>query len=94
MNQPEIIVYARERWCPDVERTRARLGALGLSWIEHDVEADPEAAAAVERLTGRLRVPTVVIGENVLVEPDDHELDGVLRAVGFDVSALAEEANR
>lgn len=94
MNQPEIIVYARERWCPDVERTRGRLGALGLPWIEHDVEADPEAAATVERLTGRLRVPTVVIGENVLVEPDDRELDDVLRAVGFDVSALAEEANR
>jgi len=89
LNTPEIIVYARERYCPDVTRTRARLTELGLPWIEHDIEADPEAASTVERLTGMRRVPTVVIGDNVLVEPPDDELDAALHAVGYDIAVLA-----
>ena len=85
MNQPEIIVYARERYCPDVERTRAWLTALDLSWIEHDIEADADAAATVEAMTGKRRVPTVVIGEEILVEPMNDELDAALAAVGYPV---------
>lgn len=83
MNQPEIIVYARERYCPDVERTRNRLTELQLPWIEHDIEADPEASATVEKLTGLRRVPTVVIGDDILVEPSNDELDASLATVGF-----------
>jgi glutaredoxin len=92
LNTPEIIVYARERYCPDVTRTRDRLTELGLPWIEHDIEADADAAATVEKLTGMRRVPTVIIGESVLVEPLNDELDETLRSVGFDVDALATTA--
>ncbi len=87
MNQPEIIVYARERYCPDVERTRNRLTELQLPWIEHDIEADENAAAKVEALTGKRRVPTVVIGDDILVEPSNDELDACLAAVGFPIPA-------
>ena len=90
MNQPEIVVYARERYCPDVTRTRNRLTELGLAWIEHDIEADPEAAAMVEEMTGVSRVPTVVIGDSVLIEPANDELDATLRSVGYDVGQLQE----
>src|SRR5699024_2075763 len=83
MNQPEIIVYARARYCPDVTRTRNRLTELNIPWIEHDIEADAAAATTVEDLTGMRRVPTVVIGDTVLVEPSNAELDGVLRSVGY-----------
>ena len=90
MNQPEIVVYARERWCPDVERTRKRLTELQLPWIEYDIEADASAAATVEALTGRRRVPTVVIGDEILVEPSDHELDACLAAVGYPIPSTRE----
>lgn len=92
MNKPEIIVYARERYCPDVTRTRDRLTELDLPWIEHDIEANTDAAATVERLTGMRRVPTVVIGESVLVEPLNDELDATLRVAGFDVETPASPA--
>jgi glutaredoxin len=85
VNQQEIIVYARERYCPDVERTRARLTELGIAWIEHDIEADEDAAARVEALTGKRRVPTVVIGDSILVEPQNDELDSSLAAVGYPI---------
>lgn len=83
-------MYARERYCPDVERTRARLTELGISWIEHDIEADATAAATVEELTGRRSVPTVVIGDSTLVEPSNDELDEILHSVGYDVRQLQE----
>lgn len=81
-------MYARERYCPDVTRTRNRLSELGLAWAEHDIEAEADAATTIEKLTGMRRVPTVIIGENVLVEPLNDELDAALRAVGYDLDAL------
>ena len=87
MNKTGIIVYARERYCPDVARTRSRLTELGLTWIEHDIEADEESAAKVEAMTGRRRVPTVVIGDDILVEPLDDELDASLAAAGYAIPA-------
>lgn len=82
----EIIMYARERFCPDVTRTRTRLNDLGISWTEHDIEADAHAGAVTERLTGRRSVPTVVIGNKILVEPSNAILEAALVAAGYDLS--------
>ena len=82
----EIIMYARERFCPDVLRSRARLTDLGIPWTEFDIEADDVAAAETERLTGRRNVPTIVIGDRILVEPSNSQLDEALSAAGFDIS--------
>ncbi len=91
MNQPEIIVYARERFSPDVRRTRDRLLALDLSYVEHDVETDVIAGEALEKLTGVRRVPTVVIGDRVLIEPSTEELDAALHEAGFAIRANRRE---
>lgn len=80
--EPTIVMYARERHCPDVERARARLSHHAVPWTEHDIEADKAAAARVQELTGQRRVPTIVIGTSVLVEPSDTELDAALAAAG------------
>lgn len=82
----EIVMYARERFCPDVARSRMHLTELGIDWTEHDVESDEEAAAEMERLTGRRSVPTLVIGSKVLVEPSNAQLDDALIDAGFDVN--------
>jgi glutaredoxin len=82
----EIVMYARERFCPDVTRTRLRLTDLGLTWTEFDVEADPAARDAAFKVSGRSNVPTLVIGDQVLVEPSNAELDRALVAAGFDIS--------
>ena len=79
----EIIMYARERFCPDVTRARLRLTDLGLAWTEFDVEADPDAREAAFKISGRNNVPTLVIGDQVLVEPSNAELDRALLAAGF-----------
>lgn len=33
----EIIMYARERFCPDVARSRAHLTKLDIAWTEYDI---------------------------------------------------------
>lgn len=85
MNLPEITVYSRERYSPEVKRTRERLLELEVLYIEHDIETDETAGDTVEELTGKRRVPTVVVGDVVLVEPSNEELDAALRRVGYDV---------
>ncbi|MBA2470425.1 MAG: hypothetical protein H0V37_13555 [Chloroflexia bacterium] len=78
-------MYARERFCPDVARSRAHLTNLDIAWTEYDVEADDAAGAEVERLTGGRSVPTLVIGERILVEPSRTSLDDALIAAGYDL---------
>jgi glutaredoxin len=82
----DIIMYARERFCPDVARSRARLTEHGLDWTEYDVESNDAAAAETERLTGRRSVPTLVIGTSILVEPSNDELDSALVDAGYDIN--------
>ncbi len=84
---PEITMYARERFCPDVTRARIRLERLGVEWTEYDVEADDERKQEMMQLTGRPNVPTLVIGNTILIEPSTKEIDQALEGVGFDVEA-------
>lgn len=88
---PPLLMFARERYCPDVTRTRRRLAELGIAWSERNVEADAAAAAELQRLSGRTSVPTVVIGDRILVEPSNAELDEALTAAGFSVPAESDQ---
>lgn len=85
-----VLMFARERYCPDVTRTRQHLANLGIVWNERDVEADEAAAEEMHRLSGRGNVPTVVIGDRILVEPSGSELYAALVAAGFRVPAQSE----
>jgi glutaredoxin len=85
----EIIMYARERFCPDVARARRRLSDLGLAWTEYDIESDDDAKTRMMAITGRPNVPTLLIGDRVLIEPSEAAIDDALVATGVDVRALA-----
>ena len=82
----EIIMYTRERFCPDVTRAGTRLIDLGIDWTEYDIVADEAADAVTERLTGRRNVPTMVIGDRILVEPSNAVLEAALVAAGYDLN--------
>lgn len=86
VDTPEIVMYARERFCPDVTRARTRLEHHGITWTEFDVEADADKRAEMEAATGKPNVPQVVIGSRVLIEPSIEEIDDALTAAGFDIS--------
>lgn len=82
---PEITMYARERFCPDVTRARTRLEHHGITWTEFDIESDDEKKAEMVALTGKPNVPQVVIGDRILIEPSVEEIDDALTAAGFDI---------
>lgn len=88
---PEIIMYGRTSFCPDVARSRMRLEELGYEWTEYDVEQDASRREEMMALTGRGNVPTLVIGDSVLVEPQNDALDEALRKAGYDVDARLAE---
>lgn len=88
---PEIVMYARERFCPDVTRARLRLERLGVEWTEFDVEADDDRKQEMVALTGRPNVPTLLIGNTILIEPSVKDIDSALQGVGFDVEAALAE---
>lgn len=80
-----IIMYARERFCPDVTRARLRLEELGYEWTEYDIERDATRREEMVSITGRPNVPTLVIGKRILVEPSVEQIDDALRLAGYDV---------
>lgn len=84
-NTPEITMYARERFCPDVTRARTRLEHHGIEWTEFDIESDDEKKAEMVGLTGKPNVPQVVIGDRILIEPSVEEIDEALTAAGFEI---------
>jgi len=86
MSTPEILMYARERFCPDVARARRVLSEYEIPWTEFNIEADASAAAETVRLTGRRNVPTLVIGSRILVEPSASQIEDALKTAGFDLS--------
>lgn len=85
MSSPQIVMYARERFCPDVTRARHFLSENDIPWLEFDIEANERARAEMIQLTGRQNVPTVVIGDRILVEPSTFELKEAVLAAGFDL---------
>ena len=82
----EVIMYARQTYCPDVNRARRRLKHHGVSWIEYDIEADGDARNRMFEITGRGSVPTLLIGDRVLIEPAVEEIDEALEAASLLVS--------
>jgi mycoredoxin len=59
-------------------------GTLGVAYQYINVEDDPQASAWVKQQNnGKERKPTVKIGEQVLAEPSNEELEETLRQEGL-----------
>src|SRR5437762_2393160 len=71
----EPIVFYCTEWCPDCTRSRRQLRRLNVPFEEIDVES---VAGAEDRMKafngGSGKVPTIVIGNRVLIEPTDREI--------------------
>ncbi len=77
MSQPKIVMYTRPG-CPDVARASYYLRQRGLTWEEIDIEADAGAKQKVVEWTGREVTPTLWIGDTLLIEPGETEIDAAL----------------
>lgn len=70
-------------WCEDTRETRDYLDRIGVSYEYLDVDADPEAKQwVIQRNGGKQKTPTVVIDDQILIEPDNADLENALRRGG------------
>ena len=78
-----VKVYGAD-WCGDTQRTRRQLDTLGVPYKYINVEQDQQASTWVKQQNdGKERKPTVKIGQQVLAEPSDSELEQALRQEGL-----------
>ena len=61
-----VVMYATA-WCGVCKRARKYFQEAGISFVEHDVDEDPAAREEYLRLNPRRSVPTIKIGDEVIV---------------------------
>jgi len=61
-----VVMYSTA-WCGVCKRARQYFQQAGISFVEHDVDEDPRAREAYLRLNPRRSVPTIKIGDEVIV---------------------------
>jgi len=72
---PNMLVVYSTTWCPDCRRSRTYLSAKKIKHIEVDIGKDRDAFAFVEKITRRVRIPTMIFPDGaILIEPSDEEL--------------------
>ena len=66
----QIIMYTTS-WCADCYRAKYLLDEHGISYVNIDIEKDPEAMALVKEINnGNRAVPTIIFPDKtILVEP-------------------------
>jgi mycoredoxin len=73
-----VDLYAT-RWCGHSQQVRRFLERNGIPYRYIDLEASPEAVQRLRWLTGgSASHPTVVVGDQVIVEPSISELESAL----------------
>ena len=79
----KVEVYGAD-WCGDTQRSRKHLDHLGVPYDYINVDNDPKASAWVKgQNNGKEKKPTIKIGDVVIAEPSNAELDEALRAGGL-----------
>jgi len=81
-NQGDIMFYSTS-WCGDCRRSRKVFQAMGVSFVDVDIEEDPAAAEIVRKVNrGSQSVPTIIFPDgSVLVEPSNAALEQKLAAL-------------
>jgi glutathione S-transferase len=65
-----IELYQAE-WCPYSARVRRRLTDLGVDFVAHQVERDPEHRERLRQVSGQTEIPVLVAGPTLLCDTDE-----------------------
>jgi mycoredoxin len=73
--KPSRLVVYSTAWCPDCKRSIALLDKFKIDYLNIDIGKDNEAYIFVEKLTRRVRIPTLIFPDGtILIEPSDEVL--------------------
>lgn len=70
----KLVVYSAS-WCPDCKRTKKLLDEKKVEYLDIDIGKDNDAFIFVEKLTRRVRIPTLVFPDGtIMIEPPNEDL--------------------
>lgn len=74
--QPSKLVMYSTSWCPDCKRSKALLDSKQVEYLNVDIGKDNDAYIFVEKITRRVRIPTIIFPDGtILIEPSDEALE-------------------
>ena len=72
---PSMLVVYSASWCPDCKRSKKLLDENKVNYLDIDIGKDNDAFLFIERLTRRVRIPTLIFPDGVvMIEPSNEEL--------------------
>jgi len=81
-----VTLYASACGAP-CDQARQLLAERGIPYSGKDPQASPEAQAELQKLTGQLRVPVLVVGSDKITGFGTHQWQGMLDRAGYPKSA-------
>ena len=74
-NFPEVITVFSANWCPDCKRAKQLLEDKKVAYQLVDIGKDNDAFLFVEKLTKRVKIPTVIFPDGtIMIEPSNENL--------------------
>lgn len=73
--RPSMLVMYSASWCPDCKRSKKFLEENKILYLDIDIGKDNDAFIFIEKLTRRVRIPTMVFPDgSIMIEPANDEL--------------------
>ena len=77
--QGRIILYGAD-WCPDCRRSKSYLSDNGINYQYIDIQKNEWAIPIIEKINnGKRKIPTILINDEIYVEPPNNVLRDVLK---------------
>ncbi len=77
MTDKKVVIYSTPTW-PWCKRAKEYLSQKGISYIEHNVAENKDAAKEMIRKSGQMGVPVISIDDEVVVGFNQSKLDSLL----------------
>lgn len=77
MSDKEVVIYSTPT-CPYCKRAKEYLSRQGISYTEHNVAIDREAAKEMVKRSGQMGVPVILVDEEVIVGFNQTRIDKLL----------------
>jgi glutaredoxin len=81
-NFPEVMTVFSANWCPDCKRAKNLLDSRSVHYRLVDIGKDNDAFLFVEKLTKRVKIPTIIFPDGaIMIEPSNEALIAKLESL-------------
>ena len=77
MTDKQVVIFSTPT-CPYCKRAKDYLTRKGISYVEHNVALDRDAAKEMVKKSGQLGVPVILIDDEVIIGFNQAQIDKIL----------------